>query len=117
MNQLFGGSGCLTDLIEQAKKGHSAFSKSQNGKVYFNFLSWINDKEDKFGNTMSHQLSSTKDKREAEGKIYFGNSKPIQTSKPVSTNDVDSDLSNVQERVKADSNGQTQEDNPDDLPF
>lgn len=38
MNQLFGGSLCLTEMIEQAKKGHSAFSKAQNGKVYCNIL-------------------------------------------------------------------------------
>ena len=34
-NQFFTGSICLTDLIEQAKKKHSAFSKSErNGKIY-----------------------------------------------------------------------------------
>lgn len=38
MNQLFGGSICLTELVEQAKKGHSGFSKAQNGKVYCNIL-------------------------------------------------------------------------------
>lgn len=47
-NQLFGGSICLTDMIEQAKKGHSAFAKSdKNGKVYCNILTWLNEKEDK----------------------------------------------------------------------
>jgi hypothetical protein len=115
MNQLFGGSICLTDLIEQAKKGHSAFSKSvKNGKVYFNMNTWINEEKDKFGNSMSHQLNSTKEKREAEGKIYIGNSKELETSKPVSANDVDGDLGNVPERTTetaAPASGQ------DDLPF
>lgn len=108
-NQLFGGSICLTDLIDQAKKGHSAFSKAQNGKVYCNILTWLNEKEDKYGNIMSHQLSSNKDMREAEGLIYIGNSKALQSSKPVTSRDIDDDLSNVSERVKADAK--------DDLPF
>lgn len=108
-NQLFGGSICLTDLIDQAKKGHSAFSKAQNGKVYCNILTWLNEKEDKYGNIMSHQLSSNKDMREAEGLIYIGNSKALQSSKPVTSRDIDDDLSNVSERVRADAK--------DDLPF
>jgi hypothetical protein len=113
MNQLFGGSICLTDLIDHAKKGHSAFSKAQNGKVYCNILTWINDEKDKFGNTMSHQLSSSKERRDAEGKIYIGNSKKLETSKPVSPNDIDEDLHNVPVREKA----IVQEEAADDLPF
>lgn len=114
MNQLFGGSLCLTDIIELAKKSHSAFSKAQNGKVYFNILTWINDKEDKYGNTMSHQLSSTKDKRDAEGKIYIGNSKPLQSSQPVNSNDIDDDFSNVKAR---DTTSTPSDEAIDDLPF
>jgi hypothetical protein len=83
MSKLFSGSICLTDIVEQAKKGHSAFSKSQkNGKVYFNFLLWENDEVDKYDNTHSLQLNSLKDKKEAEGKIYIGNAKPIETKQP-----------------------------------
>lgn len=116
MNQLFGGSICLTDLIDQAKKGHSAFSKSvKNGKVYFNMLTWINDEKDKFGNNMSHQLSSSKEMREKEGKIYVGNSRALETSKPVNAKDIDADLSNVAERA-ADTIPPVI-DTPDDLPF
>lgn len=113
MNQLFGGSICLTDLTTHAKNGHSAFSKATNGKVYFNILTWINDNPDKFGNTMSHQLSSTKEKRESEGKIYIGNSKKLESSQPVKSNDVDDDFSNVTVREKSN----VQEDVADDLPF
>lgn len=110
-NQLFGGSLCLTDLIDQAKKGHSAFSKSsKNGKVYCNVLTWLNDKEDKFGNIMSHQLSSSKENRENEPTFYIGNSKVLESSKPVKANDIDSDLGNVQER-------QVVTEDKDDLPF
>lgn len=113
MNQLFGGSICFTELIEQAKKGHSAFSKAQNGKVYCNILTWLNEKEDKYGNIMSHQLSSQKDMREAEGLIYIGNSKALQSSKPVSKSDVDVNLDNVPVREKQNIN----EEPSDDLPF
>lgn len=83
MSKLFGGSICLTDLVEQARKGHSAFTKSpKNGKVYCNIVVWENDQEDKYGHTHAFQLSSTKEKREAEGKIYFGNVKPIESKTP-----------------------------------
>jgi hypothetical protein len=112
MNQLFGGSICLTEMVEQAKKGHSAFSKAQNGKVYCNILTWLNEKEDKYGNIMSHQLSSQKDMREVEGLIYIGNSKALQSSKPVTKNDIDDDFSNVPVREK-----QNVSDEKDDLPF
>jgi len=113
MNQLFGGSICLTDLIEKAKSGHSAFSKAQNGKVYFNILTWLNEKEDKFGNIMSHQLSSQKEMREQEGTIYIGNSKALETKQPVKASDIDGDLSGVKTRETI-----TQEKEPvDDLPF
>jgi hypothetical protein len=113
MNQLFGGSICLTELIEQAKKGHSAFSKAQNGKVYCNILTWLNEKEDKYGNIMSHQLSSQKDMREAEGLIYIGNSKALQSSKPVSKSDVDVNLDSVPVRERHNAT----DDNDSELPF
>lgn len=115
MNTLYGGSICLTDLISQAKKGHSAFSKAQNGKVYFNTLTWVNDTPDKFGNTMSYQLSSTKEMREKEEKIYIGNSKKLETNKPVSSNDIQEDnFDNLPVRKSK----QEQENEPsDDLPF
>lgn len=74
------GSICLTDLMEKAKEGHSAFMRGQNGKVYVNILQWYNDEADKFGNTVSIQLNSKKEKRELEGKIYIGNAKPLQSA-------------------------------------
>lgn len=69
------GSLCLTDIVEQAQKGHSAFSRGKNGKVYFNFLQWVNEEEDQYKNHSSIQLNSAKDKKDAEGKIYIGNAK------------------------------------------
>lgn len=106
---------CLTDLIEQAKKGHSAFTKAQNGKIYFNTLTWVNDVPDKYGNSMSHQLSSTKEMREREERIYIGNSKKLESSQPVSSSDVGNDnFDNIPVRESKQSQ---QEEPADDLPF
>jgi hypothetical protein len=95
---MFGGSLCVTDILEMAKKGHSAFSKSaKNDKVYMNVVIWQNDKPDEYGNSMSIQLSSVKEKRDVEkdkfGKGYIGNAKIIETTKPVSNNDLNDDWS------------------------
>jgi hypothetical protein len=75
------GSICLTELIEKAKQQHSAFSKAQNGKIYVNFTGWVNDNKDHYQD-FSIQLNSTKEKSEAEGKVYFGNGriKPNQAA-------------------------------------
>lgn len=82
MSQLLSGSICLTDVLEKAKAGHSAFQKAKNGKIYFNIAQWVNDEADQYGNVSSIQLSSTKEKREAEGKVYIGNCKPIPKAEP-----------------------------------
>ncbi len=82
MSQLLTGSICLTELLEKAKQGHSAFSKAGNGKIYFNFAQWINEEPDKFGNISSLQLQSKKDVREAEGKCYIGNAKKYEPKDP-----------------------------------
>ena len=50
---LLNGSLCLTDLINQAKLKHSAFTKAANGKIYFNITQWVNDEPDKYGNVSS----------------------------------------------------------------
>jgi len=49
-NRLLTGSLCLTEIVEKAKQGHSAFTKAANGKIYFNILQWLNSEPDKFGN-------------------------------------------------------------------
>src|SRR5580658_9805169 len=70
------GSLCLTDLVEQAKKAHSAFSRSdKNRKVYCNIDIWVNEIPGKFGNHVSVQLASTKEAREREGRVYIANAK------------------------------------------
>ncbi len=87
MGQLINGSLCLTDIVEHAKKGHSAFNKGKNGKIYFNITEWVNDEKDDYGNDVSFLLNSSKEKKDAEGKIYIGNGKkaagsstPIQSA-------------------------------------
>lgn len=121
MSKLFTGSICLTDLIESAKKSHSAFSKSQkNGKVYVNIILWENDEADKYGNTHALQLSSTKDKRESEGKVYIGNAKPVEpnpvTNSDLPNNDWDSNIP-VQEKKEKKIEPSDITEPIDDLPF
>ena len=82
MSQLLSGSICLTDVLEKAKAGHSAFQKAKNGKIYFNIAQWVNDEVDQYGNVSSIQLSSTKEKRDEEGKVYIGNCKPMPRAEP-----------------------------------
>ncbi len=82
MSQLINGSICLTDLIAKAKESHSSFSKAANGKIYGNITIWVNDEPDQYGNTVSLQLNSTQEKREAEGKVYVGNGKPAKKKDP-----------------------------------
>ena len=71
MSIMLNGSICLSDLFEKAKEGHSAFCRAKNGKIYLNFTQWLNDEPDPFGNHSSFQLSSKKEKRESEGKVYL----------------------------------------------
>jgi len=77
------GSLNLSKILAKAKEKHSAFSKAENGDLYFNLIVWENDEKDKYDNTHSFQLNSHKDKKEAEGKIYIGNAKPIERKEPV----------------------------------
>jgi len=88
MSQNFYGSICVTELIEKAKAKHSSFTKAQNGKIYCNITVWINDEEDKFGNTMSIQANSSKEMVGKEDKFYLGNCKKSK-QKPISDNDFD----------------------------
>jgi hypothetical protein len=81
-NTMFSGSICLTDLIALANSGHSSFVKGGNGKIYSNVIIWLNDEPDKYGNVMSVQLSSLKEKRDAEGKVYVGNAKKFERQEP-----------------------------------
>ena len=80
MARMITGSLCLNEILEQAKAKHSAFSKAQNGKIYFNVLIWENDEPDKFNNNFSVQLNASKEAPETEKKKYIGNLKYLATN-------------------------------------
>lgn len=122
MSEFILGSMCLTTLIEKAKAGHSAFSKSpKDGKVYFNYAEWINDEPNEFGQHSSILLSSSKEKKEEEGKVYVGNGKKFE-NKPVSSSDLPSEgwddgIAPRQSGRKKEDVEKTFIDAKDDLPF
>ncbi len=89
MNELYLGSICLTDLIAKAKEKHSAFNKAKNDKIYANILLWKNEEPDKYGNTISIQLSSSKEMKDSESKFYIGNAKPNEKKEPLTNSDID----------------------------
>lgn len=73
MAQSFYGSIDFSKLLEQAKAGNKAFTKTENGKIYLNVRVWVNDEEDKYGNIASFQ--SNFKGAQKEDKFYFGNLK------------------------------------------
>lgn len=82
------GSICLDDLFSASKAGHSSVTTAKNGKKYANLVIWENEEPDKFGNTGSIQLNSTKENKESEAKIYIGNIKnPGSSNRPNNSND------------------------------
>lgn len=88
MSQLFYGSLCVSDLIEEFKKKHSAFEKGKNGKIYAKVNVWLNDNEDDYGNILSIQLNPTKEMRDIDRKVYVGNCKKSEFEvKPPSDKD------------------------------
>lgn len=88
MSQLFYGSICITDLSNLLKQKHSAFSKGRNENIYANISVWVNDEEDKYGNSMSIQLTPSKEKKDIEERVYVGNCKKAALQSPVSDKDI-----------------------------
>ena len=78
MAQSFYGSIDFTKLIEKAKSGDKAFTKTENGKIYLNVRVWVNDEQDNYGNIASFQ--SNFKGAQKEDKFYFGN---LKESKPI----------------------------------
>lgn len=119
-SQFLVGSICLTTLIEKAREGHSAFSKSQkDGKVYFNYAEWINDEPNEYGQHSSILLSSSKEMKDIEGKVYVGNGKRYE-NKPVTASDIPKDNwdANIPVREKKPTGEeQSNQPVPNDLPF
>jgi hypothetical protein len=72
MSRLRTASLCLTDILNAAKAGHTAFSRSdKNQKVYFKVSIWDNEEKNKFGQDVSIQLSPKKDT--SSERLYIGN--------------------------------------------
>lgn len=92
MSKSFYGSIDFSKLIEEAKKGNKAFSKSEkNGRIYLNVQVFIKDEVDSYGNSMA--VRSTYKGATKEDKFYFGNLKPSEEQEqPIVDNDIpDSD--------------------------
>lgn len=107
MPQRMYGSLNLTKLLEKAKEGHSAFRRAEsNNNIYVNVTQWINDEKDAKGNDSAITLSSTKEAKETEGKVYIGNLKKA-----------DGGYGNTPISAKAPGNEDLNGFNPDDLPF
>lgn len=83
------GSIDFSKLMEQAKVGNRAFSRSENGKIYLNVRLWVNDELDKYGNIASFQ--SNFKGAQKEDKFYFGN---LKESTPIEIEVVDADIIN-----------------------
>jgi hypothetical protein len=124
--QLFYGSICLDDLYFQLQKKHSAFVKAitkKGPKVYVNVNIWLNDEPDQYGNSIAMQLSSKKEKAEAEGRVYIGKAKKSQPKEPepVSNDDLSRfpppDFSGQAPVVPAGVDPLAPPDFVDDLPF
>lgn len=100
------GSLNLTKLMEKAKEGHSAFRRAEsNGNIYVNITQWINDEKDAKGNDAAVTLSSTKEAKATEGKVYVANLKFAEDKggdTAISSSNPGADIENF---------------NPDDLPF
>ena len=89
MAQSFYGSIDFSKLIEQAKAGHKAFSKSEkNGKIYLNVDVYVKDEVDQFGNIAS--IRGTFKGATKDDKFYFANLKESQfNEQKVEASDVD----------------------------
>ena len=68
----------LTGSIELTKIDKSKIVE-KNGRKWLNISVWINDEKDQYGNIASIQISAKKD----EPKIYIGNLKEFEQSRPV----------------------------------
>lgn len=84
------GSIDFTKLLEQAKAGSKAFTKSENGKIYLNVRVWVNDQKDAYGNDASFQ-ATFKDAPK-EQKFYFGN---LKESTPIDQDIAPSDIPDI----------------------
>jgi hypothetical protein len=83
----------FSQLMELAKKAHSAFSRGKNGRAYLSLSIWVNDTPDTYGNDVKATLNSTKAKKDSEGLTYVGNGRTpaMKTNSKVATGSGDRD--------------------------
>jgi len=89
MAQGYYGSIDFSKLLEMAKSGSKAFTKSEkNGKIYLNIDVYVKDEVDQYGNIAS--IRGTFKGAEKEEKFYFANLKESQNtgSTPVEVNEI-----------------------------
>jgi len=93
MAQSYYGSIDFSKLLEMAKSGHKAFSKSEkNGKIYLNVDVYVKDEAGQFGDKAS--IRATFKGATKEDKFYFANLKesaPFVESQPTSSDIPDTD--------------------------
>lgn len=65
------GSICLSELNELAKLGHSAFTRSQDGRIYCNFTGWCNSANDDFKD-FSANVNGKQDAKDKDATILNG---------------------------------------------
>ena len=85
------GSINFSKLLEQAKSGNKAFTKTENGTIYLNLRVWINDEADTYGNIAS--LQSNFKGAQKEDKFYFGN---LKESTPINEEVQSSDIPDIE---------------------
>ena len=75
MSKLYKG---MLNLTKCNNKEYLKKSKAGDTIIYFDM--WINEQPDQYGQTVSIQISQTKEQRES-GKIFIGNAKPHEFQK------------------------------------
>jgi hypothetical protein len=78
--KFYTGSINLSELLDNAKKGHSSFLRAESGKIYVNVKMWVNDEPNKIGHHASIKLNPKKD-AETEN-TYIGNFKLQEKKEP-----------------------------------
>lgn len=93
MAQSYYGSIDFSKLLEMAKSGHKAFSKSEkNGRIYLNVDVYVKDEVGQYGDKAS--IRGTFKGATKEDKFYFANLKesaPFAESQPTSNDIPDTD--------------------------
>ena len=89
MAQSFYGSIDFSKLVEMAKSGSKAFTKSEkNGRIYLNIDVYVKDEIDQYGNIAS--IRGTFKGADKEDKFYFANLKESQNNgtAPIQKNEI-----------------------------